>query len=81
MEIHRHITRWFQAYIRSRPFLLYTENEVLAFAPYIVSLSPTQWPCVADVQDARVHVLWPTRVLAPNSSTATLPLQDLAKSE
>ena len=29
----------------------------------------------------RVHILWPIRVLPPNTYTATLPLQDLTKSE
>ena len=40
-ELHRHITRWFQAYILSRPSLLYTEDEVPARTPYIVSITPT----------------------------------------
>ena len=48
MEFHRHITRWFMHTLTA--IWSYTESELPAFTPYILSISPTQWPCVAHMQ-------------------------------
>ena len=64
----------------------HTEDEVPALIPYIAKPRPTQCDVGTHITVCLVHiqspcVLWPIRVLTPNTYTATLPPQDLTKSE